>query len=68
MRWAQTANYGRVPNPSLPNAFLAQTHDLHDPWNVRIDCLRAKCCDDTPSARQLCAAALAGRSINRRRA
>eukprot|EP00040_Diaphanoeca_grandis_P030561 m.180807 g.180807 ORF g.180807 m.180807 type:complete len:694 (-) comp32036_c8_seq1:248-2329(-) len=31
-RWAQTANYGTLPNPALPNTFLAQTYDLNEPW------------------------------------
>jgi len=32
MRWAQTANYGVLPNPQIPNSFLAQAYDLDDPW------------------------------------
>lgn len=32
MRWAQTANYGVLPNPAMPNTFLAQAGDLDDPW------------------------------------
>lgn len=32
MRWAQTANYGILPNPAIPNSFLAQAYDLDDPW------------------------------------
>ena len=31
-RWAQTANYGALPNPAMPNTFLAQAYDTHDPW------------------------------------
>ena len=31
-RWSQTSNYGRVPNPKLPNTFLASGFDLGDPW------------------------------------
>ncbi|XP_070190353.1 sialate O-acetylesterase-like isoform X2 [Littorina saxatilis] len=30
MRWAQTANYGYSPNPSLPNTFMAVAMDLPD--------------------------------------
>ena len=30
-RWAQAASYGTVPNPALPNAFLAHAYDLQDP-------------------------------------
>jgi sialate O-acetylesterase len=32
MRWAQTANYGVLPNPAIPNSFVAQAYDLDDPW------------------------------------
>ena len=31
-RWAQTANYGVLPNPAMPNTFVAQAYDLDDPW------------------------------------
>lgn len=31
-RWAQTANYGVLPNPVMPNTFVAQAYDLNDPW------------------------------------
>jgi hypothetical protein len=31
-RWAQTANYGTLPNPLMPNVFAAQAYDLRDPW------------------------------------
>ena len=31
-RWAQTANYGVLPNSAMPNTFLAQAYDLNDPW------------------------------------
>jgi len=30
IRWAQTSNYGYVPNPSLPNVFMAVAMDLPD--------------------------------------
>jgi len=33
MRWAQTQNYGVIPNPAFPNGFMATAHDLGDPWN-----------------------------------
>eukprot|EP00494_Astrolonche_serrata_P032586 UN32855 len=33
MRWAQTLNYGVLPNPACPNCFMAQAYDLGDPWN-----------------------------------
>lgn len=32
-RWAQQASYGTVPNPLMPNTFLAHAFDLQDPWN-----------------------------------
>ena len=32
MHWAQTANYGVLPNPAMPNTFLGQTFDLDDPF------------------------------------
>jgi hypothetical protein len=30
MRMAQTASYGFLPNPEMPNTFLAQAYDLDD--------------------------------------
>lgn len=33
-RWAQTAGYGALPNPAMPNSFLADTYDLGDPWHT----------------------------------
>jgi len=44
MHWAQTANYGVLPNPVLPNTFLAQTFDLDDPFG-NITCYKAHCCN-----------------------
>eukprot|EP00041_Stephanoeca_diplocostata_P008440 m.125345 g.125345 ORF g.125345 m.125345 type:complete len:736 (-) comp17323_c0_seq1:544-2751(-) len=32
MRQAQTMGYGVLPNPSMPNTFLAQAYDLDDEW------------------------------------
>jgi hypothetical protein len=32
MRIAQTASWGILPNPDIPNSFLAQAYDLDDPW------------------------------------
>lgn len=32
MRIAQTAGFGVLPSPELPNTFLAQAYDLDDPW------------------------------------
>jgi hypothetical protein len=31
-RWAQTANYGVLPNDRMPNTYVAQAYDLDDPW------------------------------------
>ncbi|KAL5470798.1 hypothetical protein EMCRGX_G028820 [Ephydatia muelleri] len=31
IRWAQTANYGYVPNPHMQNIFMAVSMDLRDP-------------------------------------
>ena len=33
MRQAQTASYGYMPNPALPNSFVAQAYDLNDPYH-----------------------------------
>ena len=44
MRLAQTAGYGVLPNPAMPNTFLAQAHDLDDPF-INQTCGNAKCCD-----------------------
>eukprot|EP01060_Flectonema_neradi_P035146 TRINITY_DN637_c0_g1_i15.p1 TRINITY_DN637_c0_g1~~TRINITY_DN637_c0_g1_i15.p1 ORF type:complete len:687 (+),score=156.87 TRINITY_DN637_c0_g1_i15:46-2106(+) len=35
MRWSQTGNYGLLPNPAMPNTFLAHAFDLGDPWGQR---------------------------------
>ena len=32
MRLAQTAGYGTLPSPDMPNTFLAQAFDLDDKW------------------------------------
>jgi sialate O-acetylesterase len=62
MRWAQTANYGHAPNPSLPNVFMAQTYDLNDPMHNDSCYSKTRCADNTPynsswppSCRQYCA-------------
>eukprot|EP01043_Picozoa_sp_COSAG02_P067195 COSAG02_NODE_10709_length_1877_cov_1.098988_1_plen_349_part_00 len=31
-RWAQTANFGVLPNALMPNCFVSQAYDLNDPW------------------------------------
>jgi hypothetical protein len=43
MHWAQTLNYGVLPNPLLPTGFVAAAHDLGDPWNTQ-ECLAQPCC------------------------
>lgn len=51
MRHAQTANYGALPNPGLPNTFLAQAYDLDDEWggpNAGY-CFEYNCCDNPKS-------------------
>ena len=32
-RHAQTAGHGALPNPDMPNSFLASGYDIGDPWN-----------------------------------
>jgi len=48
MRLAQTAGFGVLPSPELPNTFLAQAYDLDDPWGPSAGpCLNPKiwsCC------------------------
>ena len=34
MRYAQTAGYGTLPNPLMPNTFLVEAHDAGDPWGA----------------------------------
>lgn len=43
LRWAQTANYGVVPNPAMGNTFMAHGYDAGDPWSGG-DCADAGCC------------------------
>lgn len=43
MRWSQTANYGVLPNPEMPNTFLAQAFDLGDPFENKA-CYDWNCC------------------------
>lgn len=43
-RWAQSANFGVVPNDALPNVFLAHAHDLADPWVNCGDAPQTKTC------------------------
>jgi len=47
LHWAQTANYGVVPNPYLPNSFMAPGHDAGDPWDADPGgCGNEGCCVD----------------------
>ena len=41
-RWSQTGNYGTVPNPVMPNCFVASGYDLGDPWGK--GCGKFNCC------------------------
>ena len=43
MRLAQTASYGVLPNPAMPNTFLAQAYDLNDPFS-NTSCYNLGCC------------------------
>ena len=43
MRLAQTAGYGVLPNALMPNTFLAQAHDLDDPY-INQTCDSLRCC------------------------
>lgn len=46
MRLAQTGNYGVLPSPDIPNSFIAQAHDLDDPWGPDLGlCFEKQCCD-----------------------
>lgn len=36
MRLAQTAGYGVLPNPEIPNSFFAQAGDLEDAWGPAV--------------------------------
>lgn len=42
-RWAQTGNFGYLPNTLMPNTFLAQAYDLNDPWGDKT-CYGLGCC------------------------
>lgn len=44
-RWAQTANFGVLPNPAMPNTFMANAYDLGDPWS-KSAVTGTGCCDD----------------------
>jgi len=46
-RWSQQANFGVVPNPLMPNVFMARAYDLADPWGACGNTASGKCaaCD-----------------------
>ena len=44
-RWAQMGNYAIVPNPAMPNTFVAMGHDAGDPWDDD-SCGDRHCCVD----------------------
>ena len=51
MRHAQTANHGVLPNPELPNTFLAQAYDLDDEWGpAKGPCFKKWRCCSAPYA------------------
>jgi len=43
-RLAQTAGYGTIPNPAMPNTFFASAYDLNDPFDDAT-CYSKGCCD-----------------------
>jgi hypothetical protein len=43
IRIAQTGSYGVLPNPAMPNTFLAQAYDLDDPVGS-LNCYHSGCC------------------------
>ena len=56
LRHAQTANYGALPNEAMPNTFLAQAYDLHDPWSEGGVCVFDwRCCEHFSPDPRLCA-------------
>ena len=46
LRWAQTANYGSVPNPRMRNVFAALGHDAGDQWDADQCADPLSCCVD----------------------
>eukprot|EP00051_Salpingoeca_urceolata_P012456 m.154374 g.154374 ORF g.154374 m.154374 type:complete len:759 (-) comp17497_c1_seq1:23-2299(-) len=67
MRYAQTANYGILPNAAMPNTFLAQAYDLQDIWGPRAGPCYTEwhCCPYDPktcnaTTAKLCQASCAG--------
>ena len=44
--WAQSANFGSLPNPAIPNSYLVLAHDAGDPWDG-YGCADDACCVET---------------------
>ena len=43
-RVAQTGGFGVLPNPAMPNTFIANAYDLGEPWDK--NCAGAGCCSE----------------------
>eukprot|EP01060_Flectonema_neradi_P030374 TRINITY_DN4390_c0_g1_i3.p1 TRINITY_DN4390_c0_g1~~TRINITY_DN4390_c0_g1_i3.p1 ORF type:complete len:608 (+),score=103.46 TRINITY_DN4390_c0_g1_i3:60-1883(+) len=43
MYYSQMGSYGEIPNPAMPNTFMAHAYDLADPWS-NITCYKVDCC------------------------
>lgn len=54
MRHAQTASYGVLPNPVMPNTFFAQAFDAGDPYRAASKCGKKKCCDAQNAISDFC--------------
>ena len=46
LHWSQSANYGSLPNPAIPNSWLTLAHDAGDPWDG-FGCADDSCCVET---------------------
>jgi len=44
--WSQSANWGSLPSPAIPNSFLVLAHDAGDPWDG-FGCADDSCCVET---------------------
>lgn len=67
-RFAQVASYGTLPNPAMPNTWVAHAYDLADPWIFCEDNPPTKTCPacDTVDARYNCSAPSEGPEIHPR--
>ena len=63
-RFAQTASYGQLPNPIMPNTWTASAYDLADPWYFCEDSPPTKTCPgcDTVDPKYNCSAPAARRA------